>query len=697
MASPPLSLRGIYESLRAPTLRDVVFSAKAYLAVVLSLVVGFSQNLENPYWAALTVYLVLTPPESGAIRSNALFRFLGTLAGGLLMMAVTALFGDQLGILAAATIMIITVATYLRQTSRTQINVLWFSAGTTAGVVGLANLLQPANVFDYATARSLEISLGIAVITAVDSILWPRPITNDFLQTMADWSKQARRWMADAAGLAGDSGDGHTRPRALRQGLRDLTRAMATIDARAIQLPFDIISIAPQRQQLNLVRRQVVNVIADLIAVVIWTRSLASGEDQHGEPDPWVRTVARWLEETGDGDAARARASTADALITDLDTARTSLDPVAHRSALVRYGLLTRLIALVRDWSDLNEALWSVATGSKLPSRLLEVARHSAPVRSVDYVRALADVAPMILSMTFTASLWYWTAWGSGSGALLFSFIGCVFLMGQDRILQSSVGLIVVILTAFGSVFLYQYAILPRVTEFPVLVMVVGCAVLPFGLLMTMSTAGMLLCIYTFSFLGLQNAYSADFNQSLQTLSSSIVGLFIALASLYVCSFDHARFNARRLVAAVRHDIADIAGSRRRPLRQRFLFLATDRLSLYFPAAEQSAGGGQIPRLRMLEDFGIGANLLTLREHERSATLLTRDTIRTVCDAAARAYLRKLADLPDDGLLRDAVEAALDAIAADGAPDSLPLLDALTGIRLALASGQAQLPEDAER
>src|SRR3978361_634494 len=99
MVAPPLSLRGLYHALRLPKLADWVFSAKAYFAAALALLAGFSQNLENPYWAVLTIYIVLTPPETGAIRSKALFRFFGTIGGGTLMMAVTGLFGDQLGIL----------------------------------------------------------------------------------------------------------------------------------------------------------------------------------------------------------------------------------------------------------------------------------------------------------------------------------------------------------------------------------------------------------------------------------------------------------------------------------------------------------------------------------------------------------------------------------------------------------------------
>ena len=231
-AAPPLSLRGIYDSLRAPTLRDLIFSAKAFLATALALLAGFSQNLENPYWAVLTIYIVLTPPETGAIRSKALFRFFGTIGGGTLMMAVTGLFGDQLGILVTATIGIIAGATFLRQIDRRPSNYIWFSGGVTAGVVGLTNLMQPTNVFDDATARMGEISLGILAITAIDSLFWPRPMTPDFLKTMADWRGQARKWATDALGLAVSPAPEEEQRQAVRQGLRDLAKAVGVIDTK---------------------------------------------------------------------------------------------------------------------------------------------------------------------------------------------------------------------------------------------------------------------------------------------------------------------------------------------------------------------------------------------------------------------------------------------------------------------------------
>ncbi|MBA2932479.1 FUSC family protein [Sphingomonas sp. CGMCC 1.13654] len=680
-----------------PTLRDLVFSAKAYLATALALIVGFSQNLQNPYWAVLTVYIVLTPPESGAIRSKALFRFFGTIGGGTLMMALTGLFGDQLGVLVTVTIGVIAGATFLRQIDRTPANYLWFSGGVTAGVVGLTNLMQPTNVFDYATARMGEISLGILAITAIDSLFWPRPMTPDFVATMADWREQAGAWVVDALGLTATQSLDEQRRQKVRQGLRDLAKAVGAIDAKAVQLPFDIVAMAPRGRTLNLVRRQIVELIADLAGIEIWARALRHDRTLHTDLGRSLDAVTVWVADAPDRSdpATDTHVARGDALIDELETARSALDPALGRVVVMERGLLSRLVAFVRDWSDLSLALRAIETGRRLPPRLDRMARRAKPVRSVDYLGAALDVAPMVLSMTFTTLLWYFTAWSSGGGALLFSFVGCVFLIGQGQILRSSAGLLAWVLTAFGFVFLYQYAILPRVTDFPVLIAVLGCAMLPFGLMMTMSMAGMLICVYIFAFLGLQNAYAADFNQSLQTLSASLVGLLIAIACLYLCGYDHARFAVRRLVRAVRRDIIDLARSRRVPDRERFLFLAIDRLALYFPAAEQVSAGGPIARLRMIDDFGIGINLLTLRQIEGDVSPHVRSIILRLRERIATSYRSKLAETPDDSALRAMVDADLEDPAVLAEPAHGRLLEALVGMHLALEDEHAPPPGEA--
>lgn len=153
MPAPPLSLRGVREALRWPTGQDLLFSVKGVLAVSLALLVGFSQNLDNPYWSALTIYVLMSQPQTGAIRSKALFRFGGTLAGGSAAIALTALFGSSVGMLLFAFALFISGAFYLRLLDRTPANYFWFATALTAAVVGITHLQSPDTIFGIAIAR----------------------------------------------------------------------------------------------------------------------------------------------------------------------------------------------------------------------------------------------------------------------------------------------------------------------------------------------------------------------------------------------------------------------------------------------------------------------------------------------------------------------------------------------------------------
>ena len=124
--------------------------------------------------------------------------------------------------------------------------------------------MHPERIPELATARVGEISLGI-VMTAVVDCFWPEPMTPTFLATMADWRGHARDFAVETIQLAeAPSSDEE------RQGkLRDLVKGIQAIDAEAIQLPFDVVPRAPRGRDLDLVRRQVVATVGDLIAIAL--------------------------------------------------------------------------------------------------------------------------------------------------------------------------------------------------------------------------------------------------------------------------------------------------------------------------------------------------------------------------------------------------------------------------------------------
>jgi hypothetical protein len=176
------------------------------------------------------------------------------------------------------------------------------------------------------------------------------------------------------------------------------------------------------------------------------------------------------------------------------------------------------------------------------------------------------------------------------------------------------------------------------------------------------------------------------------------------------------RFSVRRLVGAARQDVYDIARARHLPDPQRFLFLAIDRLALYFPAAELVADGKPLPRLRMIDDFAVGMNLMIIRAEAAHMPPVLAGKLEQVRREVARVYERHRferpllaamrpaelgddprgdlsGDLPGEALLV-LVDDALEEAARTDVHDHEHLLEALTGLYLALADIRSLPPGD---
>ena len=70
-----------------PGLREWVFSAKTFASSMAALYIALLLDLDRPYWAMMTVYVV-AQPLTGAMRSKSVFRFAGTLLGAIAAIAL---------------------------------------------------------------------------------------------------------------------------------------------------------------------------------------------------------------------------------------------------------------------------------------------------------------------------------------------------------------------------------------------------------------------------------------------------------------------------------------------------------------------------------------------------------------------------------------------------------------------------------
>jgi uncharacterized membrane protein YccC len=688
--APLLSVRGTLDALRLPTAQDVLLSVKGAAAVTLALLIGFDQNLENPYWSALTIYVLLAQPQTGAIRTKALFRLAGTVLGGAGAVALASLFGSDIGVLLVATIMAILFSFYAKTLDRTPASYTWFATSLTLPVIALLQIESPDSIFEFATARTIEIGLGILMIGLVDSAILPRAGTPNFVRSIREWRAQASDLAA--AALVPDASQDPEAARKQRKGLHRLSGLLGPLDALGVQLPYDTVAAPPRGRDLRLVRLTIAHLIAELAACGPWIAAVRRGSGDASDVEQLSFEVRRWLLERSafDNPAILDHVARGHGLRDRLAAFEPGAATSGDRESMVRAVALSRLTELVNHWSKLEQALHAIATGSRMPSALRAEARQARPIRGTDYVLGLLDVAPLALGLGFGALFWYATAWTSGLSAMLFVYISLGLALGTPGAQRSANGIVLWVAVAGVTTLVYQFGVFPRVTAFPVLIAVLAVGIIPLGVLMTMSTAGVLILALFFAFLGLRSEYAGDFETTVQTAFGALAGCLIGAAALYLCQFDRARFSARRLARALRRDLVDIARSRRIPGSERLLSLSIDRIALYFGAVDALPDDDALRRRDLFEVLCVACDLLRMRAHETALSPAARAPLRALRMTIAREHEDEKE--PDRSSLLVVTENAYDAVLGERAGRSrMEVLAALTGLRVTLSADPAKL------
>lgn len=150
-----------------------VYIFKVLLAAFLTLWLAMRLELPQPRTAMITVFIVMQP-QSGQVFAKSFYRFLGTLAGSAMMVALIALFAQNTEpflVCLAIWVGLCSAGAARYRNFRAYGFVL---AGYTAAMIGLPALAHPEGAFMAAVWRVLEISLGILCATLVSAAILPQ-------------------------------------------------------------------------------------------------------------------------------------------------------------------------------------------------------------------------------------------------------------------------------------------------------------------------------------------------------------------------------------------------------------------------------------------------------------------------------------------------------------------------------------------
>jgi uncharacterized membrane protein YccC len=445
------------------------FALRTWLASMLALYLAYSFQLDDPYWACLTVWTV-AHPIPGMVLSKSLYRVIGTLIGAIFGVMLIALFAQAPELFVLGLALLVggcTVAASLLTNFRVYGAAL---TAYTAGIIAAGAIAAPDQIFFIAMARASAILIGIACAVLVTAIFSPHRAEGEARQKLLAVLKDAARRAAYSW-----------------QGLPEVRRQIGKkliddIVALNTLIEFATAESGEFRVQANNAR----SLLAHIFGMISARRSLDAhlnrcGWPRHSGLEVFHEVIIDFFNEMPE----KLDHGQIDELIGDIHDARRQLellqpeqdtassgDLVSERLIIDRLeDLLSHFGGALEDWRDILEGRWD-----DKPRLFLNFHR--------DLRAAWINGLRSFLAVGATGAFWIASAWPDGPNALVFVCVIMSLISSRpnpDRIgwtLFYAYGV-----AAFVAVFC-KYLILPMGSGFEFLTLALGLFLFPLGLLM---------------------------------------------------------------------------------------------------------------------------------------------------------------------------------------------------------------------
>lgn len=625
----------------------LAFALRNTAASLLALYIAFRMNLDDPKWAASTVWIV-AQGSRGMGLSKSQYRILGTAIGAAVALALTGAFAQTpelfLTALAAWIGLCAGVATFQRN-FRAYAAVL---AGYTAAIVAMDAVSAPLHAFDIAVARFLYVVVGILCAALFDTVFAPGAPLQDVRTRLARYLERA---VALGAGALRREPNGAAVHRLFADALELDTAA----EYAAAGAP-------PVRGAIGHLRAAALGVLTAQAAAQAIREHAARA---HDASDPLVDEVARVLDGIAASGDAQPRMAALRARVGDALRAEAAASAVPDASRLLT---LDRLAALL-DGFERAFASQALLDRPELPPSRVRYAFHRDPVLAWhNGIRAF-------IAVLAASAIWIFTAWPAGGGFVAITAVVGALFSTRPNSVRAAIGFLKGSACAAVAGVVCNFILLPAVSGFEMLAYILGVFLIGTGIAMRhprTAAMGSAFSIFFWNFTSPDNTTRIGDAAFLNSALATTLGIaFGALIFALVFPGDPGT-SRRRLHRAVRRDLAEIARDPGAWHASAWLSRTADRL------ARELGFAGSLPQTLIERDmrdllaiWGIGDSLLSLAELATRETVARRvaavvrarvaradfTRLEQTCDAAARLLRGRMA--ARDG---DAAQALLNGI-----------------------------------
>jgi uncharacterized membrane protein YccC len=655
-----------------------IFAAKTTASGLIVLLVAFTFNLDQPYWALLTVFIVSQPLQSGQVLAKSLYRIIGTVIGAGVALLFVALFAQERVLFLGALALWIGLCAFGSQYARNFAAYSFVLSGYTVAIVGIPGALDAGNAFYIATGRVTEVGLGILVAATVNHIILPSSLGPQLWQGVVD----AHAGLADYAVALFGAGD--TAP--LQAKLLGQAIEIENLRASAI---FEDREIRARSNALRLLDLALINSVgtAQLLRRTLDALGQAPASIEAGIDEAIAEAIAaikRWrvaaIDAAGLGRGlvqARARLP----LVRQLCCDRSSPD----EEVIGRIAVVARLREFFAALTAYAESYEAVVSGEKPEPRPIGFAHSNDPVVAL-WTGLRAALAVFVVS-----SFWILTNWAHGSTAAVLGAVATARLATMAPAVPVALGATLSFALATIPAFIIVEVLLPLADGFGMFAVAVAPMLFLCAFLMahkkTMLIGYMSALLFASAgqFLD-QMVY--DPVGMLNTCIAAVVSAATAMVLWAIIAPATPEAARRRFVRAARRALAGIAARRRRIGLAEFQTAMTEALGQLRGQLRPDQPDDIAAYEAAIALFGAGRELIRVREDRASsATAALELDIAELAGSQGAQWLDRARRTAQDAAARCLAELREDAVGAKQAQSAARKIVAFAAIRDELERG----------
>jgi len=640
-----------------------LFAFKLYIAIMLAFTISAHVGLPQTSWAIVTCCVVMNP-MSGAVRSKAVYRLVGTLCGGMVSLVLASLFSNTPVLMIVFVGLVGAIAFGCSLLDRTPRSYGFQLFGLTLMLVAVPNIENPAAMFNTTTFRLCEIGLGIICCTVVDSIIAPRSLRPSVQFKLQGWLADMEKWIDDAF-------EGHiTDNKATHDRLKVLADISA-LSALAGQLRYDPLVTRRERQLIFSIQLRLLRLVPLLSAI--------SARIADAEPDIRSKLTASLKKAAAH---AKKREPAGEVLLTQITQTAHNMDSMSDWRHLVQEDMAELIKVTLHTWSEIRQFEHSLNKALPLPSILEKEVRsaRSSTLYPDTYI-ATKIFLGSLLAYSLLCGLWYATGWQLAPASILVGVAALAFFGGSDEAgrVISFFGIFTIIALFAASIL--SYGLLPFAKDYPMLLIVMAIFILPLGAWATKNPMAILLLALAFSCINFQNIYQPyEFGTFLEIFLAILFGIFVAFCCLgLVRTTMGAKHTMERLIRQGREEVLSLTYHATLRDRDDFLNRSLDKIGSLASRLEQTGHIDNSPRL--LNRLRAGASIAELRH---ASAQLNEETRRALEDLFITIRQEINHEEPSDTLLAKIDKTLSTAWKHDLRSARQPFLSGLVGLRLAL-------------